>query len=117
MYLERGGEGVVGLFYDKADWKTTLLGGSWAKDDTIQITTSIEGPDLVTSGKLKGRVTVNGFEGVWTPKDSNTSQPVHMKAEPEPPCGGNGAWRKFSDSKWPITFWYPAAWHLQFNKD
>ena len=33
MYLNRGGSGVVGLFYDTlGDWTPTYLGGEWKAD-------------------------------------------------------------------------------------
>jgi hypothetical protein len=35
---------------------------------------------------------------------------------PQPSCSGSGAWQKFSNPRSPITFSYPASWHLEVAK-
>ena len=38
---------------------------------------------------------------------------VRLRAVPAPPCDGRGPWRTFRSAAWPITFDYPASWHLE----
>ncbi|WP_109487864.1 hypothetical protein [Occallatibacter savannae] len=110
MYLDRGGSGVVGLFFDiGADWQTTLLGGTWSHDS---IDASDAANDHPATAHLSASLRENHLKGIWT--QSGTSQPerVDLTVIPEPRCDGKGPWKRFEDPDWPVTFSYPASWHL-----
>jgi len=117
MYMERGGQDVVGLYYDVADWKPILLGGKWTDDGNIQVTTSL--PALTAIGALDGRLSPAGdFVGVLTTRDGNDreQQSVALRRVPQPSCSGSGAWQRFSNPKVPIAFSYPTSWHVEINE-
>ena len=115
MYLNRGGEAVVGAFYDVADWVPLILRGRWADDDAIEVTASAA--EERQTGKLKGSVSATGLVGTWTPEDGSPAQGVRLQRSSADSCDGNGPWRQFSDARWPITFSYPASWHLEATSD
>jgi hypothetical protein len=37
MYLRRGGDALVGIFYDTAAWRPVLLGGQWRAENEIAL--------------------------------------------------------------------------------
>lgn len=116
MYMERGGQEVVGLYYDVADWKPILLGGKWTDEGNVQVTTSLANPSVVVIGMLKGRISFSGeFVGTLTASGGNDGgqQSVAMRPAPQPSCSGSGPWQKFSNQKSPISFSYPASWHVE----
>ena len=113
MYLERGGEAVVGAFYDVADWIPLILRGRWMGDGAIEATATTE--QDVETGRLKGSVSAAGFTGVWTPKD-RPDQAVRLQAS-RPSCDGKGPWRLFQDARYPITFSYPASWRVNVQNN
>lgn len=111
MFLDRGGNGVVGLFYATAgNWTPTLLGGDWG---STGISLSAQSDNRTLTGRLQGRLAKNAFIGSWTPANSHQAQPVRLTATPEPACDGKGAWKQFSDPKWPLSFSYPASWRMK----
>jgi len=111
MYLDRGGSGVVGLFFDiGGTWETTLLGGTW---NNGQIDASDATELHVATGHLTASLAKNRLTGTWTASNSNQSEPVELITIPEPSCDGKGTWRRFEDPDWPVTFAYPASWHLE----
>lgn len=119
MYIERGGQEVVGLYYDVVDWKPILLGGKWMDDGNVQVTTSLPDSDAVVIGTLNGRITSSGgLVGTLTIRGGNDAGQhlIAMKRVPQPSCNGSEAWQKFSNPKVPITFSYPASWHVEFVK-
>jgi hypothetical protein len=112
MHLERGGDAVVGVFYDTANWVPLILGGRWSNGDAIEAAGRTE--DDVVAGQLHGRISASGFMGSWTPKGRAGTEQVRMKRVPQPQCEHYaGAWRQFSDPRWPVTFSYPASWRLE----
>lgn len=119
MYMERGGPEAVGLYYDIANWKPILLGGKWTDDGNVQVATSLPDPDSVTIGTLNAGITSSGdLVGTLTMRGRNDGgqQRVAMKRVPQPSCGGNGVWHNFSNPKVPITFSYPASWHVEIGE-
>jgi hypothetical protein len=35
----------------------------------------------------------------------------------QPACDGKGAWKRFDNPKWPVSFSYPASWRVQQHGD
>jgi len=122
MYLDRGGSGVVGLFYDpKGDWKPVLLGGMW-KESGIDLSagadTAAFGPDaLAPIGHLQGQLTNSVFLGQWKSKGGEQAEAVRLSVVPKTGCEGKGAWKRFDHPEWPFSFSYPASWHLVEEHD
>jgi hypothetical protein len=122
MYLNRGGSGVVGLFYEpNGDWKPILLGGMW-KPSGIDLSAgadsaAFDSETLAPIGRLQGQLTDNLFLGQWTPTGSDNAEPVHLSVVPKIECDGKGVWKRFDSQKWPFSFSYPAAWHLVEEHD
>jgi hypothetical protein len=54
LYTGHGGGATVGLYYDLADWKPVLLGGTWDAKDGIRSTASTSDAEPVTLGNLVG---------------------------------------------------------------
>jgi hypothetical protein len=111
MYLNRGGAGVVGLFYAAdGDWTPTFLGGEWSANG---ITLSAEAADQAPKGHLQGQLVKGAFIGNWTADSSDHADPVRLGATQEPSCDGRGVWKRFDDPKSPVPFSYPASWHIK----
>jgi hypothetical protein len=111
MYLDRGGDGVVGLFYAiSGEWTPTLLGGEWS---AAGVSLDGESDDHARQGRLHGRIEKNVFIGNWTPATGNRLEPVHLTTMPQPACDGKGPWNHFVDPRWPLSFSYPAGWQVQ----
>jgi hypothetical protein len=115
MYLDRGGSGVVGLFFDTAgNWDTTLLGGTWT-DGKIDLS---DATDLhPATGYLVASLADHRLTGTWTAGDWNQSEAVELVTIPEPACDGKETWKRLEDPDWPLTFSYPASWHLKRSHD
>jgi hypothetical protein len=115
MYLERGGKAAIGVFYNTTDWDPVMLGGRWTESDSIELSEENEGGP--GNGLLKGQLTSGGFTGIWETSLRNQGLPVLLKSTSRPDCTGKGPWVLFSDTRWPITFSYPASWHLKTSDD
>lgn len=116
VYVRRSDQEVVGLYYDLSDWKPILLGGQWTKEGNVRMTTSPVMPDSRPVGTLRGVLSSTGdFIGSVVSNDGTLSaqKSVAMKQVPQPSCSGAGSWQTFSNLKWPITFSYPASWHVE----
>jgi hypothetical protein len=119
MYLDRGGSGVVGLFYEPdGDWKPVLLGGEW-RPNGIDLTAGTDSsvfdsvtPALPPLGHLQGQLADRVFVGQWTATGENHPEPVHLSVVPKAGCAGSGEWTRFDSRKWPFSFSYPASWKL-----
>jgi hypothetical protein len=115
MYLNRGGAGVVGSFYAiDSDWTPTFLGGEWSTD---KITLLAESEEQAPKGKLQGQLVNGAFTGSWTPIGSDDVDPVRLALIQKPACDGRGVWKRFDDPKWPVSFSYPASWHIKREDD
>jgi hypothetical protein len=111
MYLNRGGAGVVGLFYaTDGDWTPTFLGGEWSANG---IKLSAEASDHDPKGHLQGQLVNGAFIGTWNPENSDHAGPVRLAPIQQPACDGRGAWKRFDDPKWPVSFSYPASWRIK----
>lgn len=111
IYLHRAGADVVGLFYAADnDWTPTFLGGEWSAEG---ITLLGESADEVPKGHLHGQLTNGAFIGSWTPDSSEHADPVRASTIRKPACDGSGPWKRFDDPKWPVSFSYPASWHIK----
>jgi hypothetical protein len=115
MYLERGGAGVVGVYYDTADWVPMILGGRWTGESEIAVS-ALSMRDAV-AGTFKGHLTARGFEGMWTPGGEENGIAFQLKSMAQPKCDGSGAWKSFQDGHWPVSFSYPASWHVSASGD
>jgi len=122
MHLERGGSGVVGLFYEpNGDWIPVLLGGMW-KPSGVDLSAgasraAFDPETAAPIGRLQGQLTGNAFIGQWTPEGRAQSEPVRLSVVPKTGCEGKGAWKRFDSPKWPFSFSYPASWHLVEEHD
>jgi hypothetical protein len=113
MYLHRAGADVVGLFYaTDGDWTPTFLGGEWSAKG---ITLLGESADEALKGRLLGQLVNGAFIGSWTPDSGDHADPVRLIAMKTPTCDGSGVWKRFDDPKWPVSFSYPASWHIKEN--
>jgi hypothetical protein len=111
VYLQRGGAGVVGLFYaNDGAWTPTFLGGEW-KDN--KITLSAESAEHAPRGQLQGELLSGVFTGTWIPDSSDGAETVRLSAVQKPGCDGSGVWKRFDDPKWPVSFSYPASWRIR----
>jgi hypothetical protein len=116
MYLEQGGDVVVGAFYyTESDWTPTILGGHLTASGTLDASDKTE--TNVETGHLTGRLTADDFVGQWIAHDQSTPLPAFLKAGAQPRCDGTGAWKRFDDNRWPVTFSYPASWRLETSND
>jgi hypothetical protein len=116
MYLNRGGGGVVGVYYDTADWVPVFLGGKWISGEPAGVElTALSGRDR-TVGILKAKITANGLAGSWTGAQAEAEE-FQLRSETQPKCDGSEKWKSFSDGRWPITFSYPGTWHASVNGD
>lgn len=118
MYLDRGGKDVVGVFYYTADWEPFLLGGSWRGDalELHQEDETCQEGNCPDEGVLRGNLTLGRLAGTWNPPHQSKAVLVELKVVPALVCDGKGAWRSFRDSRWPITFAYPASWRLKVTE-
>jgi hypothetical protein len=111
MFLDRGGSAVVGLFfYLSGDWTPTSLGGDW-NNGNIEMSDATE--THPATGTLKASLAGDRLNGTWTAVNSTQPEPVRLVAIPEPHCDGKEKWRRFNDPEWPVSFSYPASWHLE----
>lgn len=119
MSLSRGGDAVVGVLYYTDDWKPIMLGGQWKEHDAIEMHNVMECSADFCYGDtlLKGNLNEKGFVGLWQPTGHQRTLPLNLRKVPEPSCKGDGPRRVFKNSEWPITFSYPASWHLEVKKD
>jgi len=121
MYLDRGGSGVVGLFYDtKSDWTPVFLGGTW-KPEGLDLSASVNSSafDREAStplGRLQGQLVGKVLLGHWTPAGSEHVEPIHLSVVPKTGCAVKGEWTRFESPKWPFSFSYPASWKLVEEK-
>jgi hypothetical protein len=115
MYLDRGGTGVVGLFFDVGgNWEVTQLGGTWKSN---RMDASNQTDDDPATGHLEASMSGNRLTGTWTAIKSNQHEPIDLVTIPEPKCDGRGDWKGFDDPAAPLTFSYPASWHLKQDND
>lgn len=120
MYLDRGGVGVVGLFYwAVGDWKPVFLGGVWRGEhyELAAETLEEELPKPKPAGHLEGRMVSGDFVGSWTAEGAKQSEPLRLREVQKPGCEGRGAWKEFKDPAWSFSFSYPAEWHLKREED
>lgn len=115
MYIHRAGSDVVGLFYTTdGDWTPTFLGGEWnAKGINLLGESANEDP----TGRLEIQLVNGAFVGSWTLNGSDHADPVRVATVQKPACDGSGVWKRFNDPKWPVSFSYPASWHIGKNDD
>jgi len=115
MYLDRGGSGIVGLFFDiGGNWEATLLGGAW---NNGAIDASDAAGDHRATAYLIASLANNHLTGTWTLSSSNQSESVELVTIPEPTCDAKDTWKVFKDPDWPVTFSYPSSWHLEQSDD
>jgi hypothetical protein len=116
MYLEQGGDVVVGAFYyTESDWTPTILGGHLTVNGALDA--SDKGETKVETGRLTGRLTADNFVGEWIAPDQSKPLPAFLKTGAQPRCDGTGAWKRFDDNRWPVTFSYPGSWRLETSND
>jgi hypothetical protein len=117
MYLNRGGAGVVGVFYETESWVPVFLGGKWiaGQPGAVELTARTQRDFEI--GEVKGQLNEGELVGAWTPKGEETGISFRFKAVAQPKCDGTEPWKSFHDSHWPITFSYPASWHVSATQD
>ena len=117
MYLNRGGDGMVGVFYDTETWVPVFLGGKWAAGQPGAIELTARTQRDFEIGEVKGQLNGGELVGVWTAKGEENGISFRFKAVPQPNCDGKEPWKNFHDSHWPISFSYPASWHVSVTDD
>jgi hypothetical protein len=115
MYLHRAGADVVGLFYaTEGDWTPTFLGGEWSAKGIKLLG---ESADEVPTGRLDIQLVNGAFIGRWKSDQSDHADQVRLATTKKPACDGRGVWKRFDDPKWPVSFSYPASWHVKEYTD
>lgn len=128
MSLSRGGDAVVGVLYYTDNWVPLQLGGKWEDGDVVEMHDVIRcpGPSGYCSDDsplkfgdslLKGRLREQGFVGAWQAKEQEPAMLMNLKKVSEPSCNGDGPRRVFKNPEWPLTFSYPASWHLEVKTE
>jgi len=116
MYLARGGDTAIGVFYYTEDWDPVMLGGEASHGGVIHVTDKTD--ESPATGSLHGRLTASGFVGAWAPVNSSKSLPVRLKVVPKPHCEAvSGKSRRFDDQRWPVTFSYPTSWKVEIGQE
>jgi hypothetical protein len=118
MYLEHGGDVVIGDFYFiDAHWTPVVLGGSWKGSNlnAKEVPDDTQADQHKALGNLSGTFSATGFEGIWTAAGVSSSLSASLHFEPKVDCDHATTWKKFADPRWPITFSYPASWQLVKN--
>ena len=112
-YIERDGNVAIAVFYyTDSIWTPVLLGGGW-KNGIVEVTEKeIDEDNPKATGRLTGRLTPAGFSGTWSPSGSGPSLPMHLHLTPPLSCNGSGPWKRLDDPRLPVTFSYPASWHI-----
>jgi hypothetical protein len=110
MYLEHNGEVVAGVYYYTRHWKPLLLSGNWAEGGRVTLTETTRGP--ASTGQIRGMLGPAGLSGEWISPDDKTHRPVQLRVGGKIDCDGAGPSLSFADPAWPVTFSYPASWHL-----
>ena len=120
MHLIGGGDVAKGEFYRQSDWKPVIVGGRALADGTLLLHDEQQFSDKdewAGIGKLRARLTAAGLTGTWKASPGGQPETMRMRFEPAPKCADAGAKRAFRDRAWPITFEYPAAWHVDAHMD
>lgn len=122
MHLEARGGLAKGEFYRLNDWKPVIVGGQAGADGSLtlhdELVDKVCNEDFCPgSGVLQARLTATGITGVWKPSVDHLPEELQMRQEPAPQCTGAGSQRVFRDPTWPITFAYPATWHVDVSTD
>lgn len=114
MYLASGGGVVSGTFYFTDAWDPVLLGGTLTNGRVDILAHREDAGRSTQMGHLTGTLKGSELSGTWVAQGGNKKVRVRLKAIPKPHCEtNNGQWRLFNDPQWPITFQYPASWHME----
>jgi hypothetical protein len=122
MHLIGGGEIAKGEFYRQNDWKPVIVGGRVQADGTLLLHDEQESncgvkDECAGPGMLRARLTKASLTGTWKGSPGDQTKAIQMRVEPVPKCGVGGPKRVFRDPAWPITFEFPAAWHVDATAD
>lgn len=117
MHLIRGGDVAKGEFYRQNDWKPVIVGGRVQVDGTLLLHDEQDSKcgvkdECAGPGVLRAQLTKTGLTGTWRASPSDQPEPMRMRVEPAPKCDVAEPRRVFREPGWPITFEYPAAWHM-----
>ncbi len=112
LYLNRGGEGVVGVFYDTESWVPVFVGGKWTTGQPGAIELTARTQRDFEIGEVNAQLNEGELVGAWTAKGDQTVLSFRLKEAAQPKCDGKEPWKNFHDAHWPITFSYPASWHV-----
>lgn len=115
MWIATGGNGVIGTLYFTSDWEPLMLVGERDKAGSLMLFAE-EGDTNHRKkiARLVGTLKSQVFSGRWTPLVEKTPESVRLETIAKPHCEtDSGKWNLFDDPRWPITFQYPASWHLE----
>jgi len=120
MHLMGGGDVAKGEFYRQNDWKPVIVGGRAQAGGTLLLRDEQESKcgvedECTGSGVLRAHLTKTGMTGTWKASPGDQPEAMRMRVEAAPKCEVAGPKRTFGDPGWPITFEYPAAWHVDSN--
>ena len=118
MHLIGGGDIAKGEFYRQTDWKPVIVGGRMRADGTLRLHDEKESKcfaddECAGPGMLRAQLTMDGLTGTWKASPGDLPELMQMRVESAPKCDIVGPKRVFRDPRWPITFEYPAAWHVE----
>lgn len=106
MYLERGDDQVIGLYYELDNWKPILLGGSWHDDGSVELQEPADRGTVDLELQFKD----GGLIGEGDRK-------AQLHRSPQPSCAIGGPSKTFSHPSLPFTFDYPATWRVMQVED
>jgi len=116
MHLMWLGGVVKGEFYRFNDWKPVFVGGKMLTHGSLLLHEEdgddCDQDDCPGPGRLRAQFTATALAGSWQPSTNGQAETIRMRAERTPSCAGAGSQRVFRDPAWPVTFSYPASWHL-----
>ena len=120
MHLLGGGSVAKGEFYLLADWKPVIVGGKLQPDGELLLHDEQDsrcGVDNECAGPslLHARLRGAAMTGTWKALPADQDKSIDMHAEAAPKCEVGKAKSTFRNPPWPITFAYPAAWHIVRN--
>jgi hypothetical protein len=122
MHLIGGGNIAKGEFHRQNDWKPVIVGGRVQENGALLLHDEQESncdvkDECAGPGMLHALLTKAGLTGTWMRFPGAKPEAMRMRAEPAPKCGVGGPKRVFRAPMWPITFEYPAAWHVDATAD
>ena len=121
MHLQAKGGTTKGEFYKLDDWKPIIVGGRARTNGELLLhdeqEDECERDECAGTAVLQVRLAANVLTGTWRASADAQPTSVRMHAEPAPRCSDLGPQHTFHDPAWPVTFAYPATWHVDASPE